>query len=47
MYVYEDKYSFDGYLCMIFHAQTFFISGSDELFISGDELLLKLFGQEV
>jgi hypothetical protein len=46
-YLIPTKYSFDGYLYMIFHGQTFFVSGSDEMYISGDEVLSKLFGQEV
>lgn len=46
-YIIPTKYSFDGYLYMIFHSQSFFISGSDEMsFITGDEVLSKLFGQE-
>mmetsp|Transcript_9118 Transcript_9118/g.9175 ORF Transcript_9118/g.9175 Transcript_9118/m.9175 type:complete len:1301 (+) Transcript_9118:45-3947(+) len=40
------KYSYDGYLYMIFHSQTFDVSFSNGLKMSGDEVLWQIYGQK-
>jgi hypothetical protein len=46
-YLIPTKYSFDGYVHMIYHGQTFLVSGSDNMFITGDQVLKSVFRQEV
>ena len=43
-YIIPTKYSFDGYLHMIFHGQTFCLSGT-EIMVPGDTILNRLYGQ--
>jgi hypothetical protein len=45
-YLIPTKYSLDGYLHMIFHGQTFLVSGSDNMFITGDQVLKSVYRQE-
>ena len=43
-FIIPTRYSFDGYLYQIFHSQRFLVTGTANVYLSGDEVLLQLFG---
>ena len=44
-YIIPTKYSFDGYLHVVFHGQTFRLTGTD-MMVPGDLILSRLYGSE-